>query len=114
MLVKALRYGCEIKQWYALHAYVIMPNHLHIIWTPAVSMSRILQWFKGVTAYRAKRLLRLNGKEAFWQIESYDRWIRSDRELQKIIRYVEFNPVKAGLANSIEEWPWSSAFIQQK
>jgi putative transposase len=66
------------------------------------------KWLKGVTAKRAKRLLSLEVK-AFWQDESYDHWIRSDNELQKLIRYVEWNPVKAGLVGSIEEWPWSSA-----
>jgi putative transposase len=65
---------------------------------------------KGVTAKRAKHWLCLNVK-AFWQDESYDHWIRSERELQKIIRYVEWNPVKAGLADSVEQWPWSSAHV---
>ena len=101
MLVEALQYGASVKQWYALHAYVIMPKHVHVIWTPQVCMSRILQWLKGATARRAKRLLRLTAN-AFWQDESYDRWIRSDKELQKTIRYVEANPVKAGLARSEE------------
>ena len=77
MLVEALQYGASVKQWYALHAYVIMPNHVHVIWTPQVCMSRILQWLKGATARRAKRLLRLTAN-AFWQDESYDRWIRSE------------------------------------
>jgi hypothetical protein len=45
----------------------------------------------------------------FWQDESYDHWIRSSDELQEIIVYVENNPVKAGLAEAAEHWPWSSA-----
>jgi REP element-mobilizing transposase RayT len=110
MLSDALQYGASAKGWYQLHAYVIMPNHVHVIWTPNVAMPRILQWLKGVTAKRAKRLLNLGEIKAFWQDESYDHWIRSDREMQKIIRYVEWNPVKAGLAKSVEEWPWSSAY----
>jgi putative transposase len=52
---------------------------------------RILQWLKSVTAKRAKQLLDWKGK-AFWQEESYDHWIRSDREWQKVLRYVERNP----------------------
>jgi hypothetical protein len=47
--------------------------------------------------------------KAFWQDESYDHWIRSWEELQRVIRYVEWNPVKAGLTKSVEEWPWCSA-----
>jgi hypothetical protein len=37
-------------------------------------------------------------REAFWQREYYDRWIRSDKELASVVAYVEANPVKAGLA----------------
>jgi REP element-mobilizing transposase RayT len=104
-------YGASIRRFYDLHAYVIMPNHVHVVWEPKVSMSRILQWLKGVTAKRAKRILRLDAK-AFWQVESYDRWIRSGSELRNVIRYVEWNPVKAGLVASIGEWPWSSAVLK--
>jgi putative transposase len=112
MLVEALRYGASVKQWYALHAYVIMPNHVHLVWTPTTSMSRVLQRLKGVTSRRAKRLLDLS-EEAFWQPESVDHWIRSDTELQRTIDYVEWNPVKAGLVHSAEEWPWSSAYCKE-
>jgi hypothetical protein len=47
--------------------------------------------------------------QAFWQDESYDHWIRSARELEEIISYVEGNPVNAGLVSTEEQWPWSSA-----
>jgi len=103
MMVEALQYGATTKQLYDLYAYVVMPNHVHVVWEPKISMSLVLQWLKGVTAKRAKRLLGLD-VDAFWQAESYDHWIRSDSELQKIIGYVERNPVKAGLARSIESW----------
>jgi REP element-mobilizing transposase RayT len=109
MVVEALHYyGAFVRGLYDLLAYVVMPNHVHVVWEPKIAMPRLLQWLKGVTAKCAKRLLDLNVK-AFWQDESYDHWIRSERELQKIIRYVEWNPVKAGLAERIEQWPWSSA-----
>jgi REP element-mobilizing transposase RayT len=108
MMVEALQYGAAVKDLYDLHAYVIMPNHVHVVWQPKTAMPSILRWLKSVTANRAKRLLGLNVK-AFWQDESYDHWIRSDAEFQKIVRYVERNPVKAGLVDSIEAWPWSSA-----
>lgn len=109
MVVEALQYGASVRRFYKLHAYVVMPNHVHVIWLPMIPLPRVLQWLKAITAKRAKRLLGLSSS-AFWQEEYYDHWIRSDRELQKITRYVEWNPVKAGLAGSIEEWRWSSAY----
>ncbi len=108
MMIDALQHGASVKRWYLLHAFVIMPNHVHLVWTPSRSMTCVLRWFKSATAKRAKRLLGLSVK-AFWQEESYDHWIRTEQELQKTIRYVEWNPVKAGLVRSVEEWRWSSA-----
>jgi putative transposase len=110
MIIEALHYGERVRRFYDLYAYVVMPNHVHVVWKPRLSLPRILQWLKGVTAKRGKSLLGL-GVKHFWQDESYDHWVRSERELQKIIRYVEWNPVKAGLADCIEEWPWSSAHL---
>ena len=44
----------------------------------------------------------------FWQDESYDHLVRGDEECQRIRRYIEWNPVKAGLAASPEDFPYSS------
>jgi hypothetical protein len=46
----------------------------------------------------------------FWQDESYDHWVRGPEELAKIVRYIEENPVVAGLVSRGEDWRWSSAF----
>ena len=108
MLIEALRYGECSRGFYELFAFVVMPNHVHVIWRPTIPQSRILRWLKGVTAKRAKNILSLEVK-AFWQDESYDHWIRSEKELQRVIRYVEWNPVRAGFADRIADWPWSSA-----
>ena len=45
----------------------------------------------------------------FWQDESYDHWVRTTKELNELIRYVENNPVQAGLVAEEAQWPWSSA-----
>jgi REP element-mobilizing transposase RayT len=108
MVVGALEYGELTRGFYDLHAWVVMPNHGHVVWTPKIAMPKILHWLKGVTAKRAMGMWGLTGGP-FWQDESYDHWVRSLEELQRVIRYVEWNPVKAGLAKSVEDWPWSSA-----
>ena len=48
--------------------------------------------------------------ESFWQRESYDHVIRDGEEMVRLNAYVEWNPVKAGLCETPEEWKWSSAF----
>jgi putative transposase len=104
----AFYFGASQLKLYSLIAYCIMPNHVHMVVFTKVSLGRITKSLKGFTARRANEFLGRTG-ENFWQDESYDHWARSDKELQKIIAYVERNPVRAGLAASIEQWAWSSA-----
>ncbi len=92
-----------------LHAWVIMPNHIHLLMTPYQSPSRLMQLIKGQSARRANLLLGRTGQPV-WQAESYDHWVRCPAEAVRIRRYIERNPVAAGLAARPEDWPWSSAF----
>ena len=107
MLVQTLHYGKAVRRMYHLHAWVIMPNHIHVILEPYLELATITRWFKGRTSRIANRILGRTGKP-FWQDESFDRWIRGAGELQKLIDYVETNPVKAGLVTTADQWPWSS------
>ena len=102
-----LRGACELNQ-YAVLAYVVMPNHVHLLIEPRVPVERITRGGKGVSAQEASHLLGRTGL-TFWQGESFDHWIRTPAEGEKIRRYIEENPVKAGLVGSPEAWPWSSA-----
>lgn len=71
-------------------------------WYP---LSRILRKIKGPTAVDCNRVLKRTG--SFWQHESYDHVIRNGDELERTIWYVLYNPVKAGLVISWEQWPWT-------
>ena len=68
---------------------------------------RIVHSVNLFTSTACNRLLNRRGR--FWQAESYDHWIRDPDELDRVISYIELNPVKAGLADSPEAWPFSSA-----
>jgi putative DNA methylase len=106
-VLTSIQYGVEIGH-YVLHAWVIMPNHVHLLLTPKVSASKLLGSLKAATAKRANLLLQRTGRP-FWQDESYDHLVRNDEEFRRIWRYVESNPVTAGLAARPEEYAWSSA-----
>jgi REP element-mobilizing transposase RayT len=95
---------------YVLRAWVIMPNHVHVVFfpTPNQTVGAIVRSWKLFTAVRANRILNRTGR-AFWQPESFDHWIRNDEECGRCCRYVHNNPVKAQLCKAPEEWPWSSA-----
>jgi REP element-mobilizing transposase RayT len=91
-----------------LHAWVIMPNHVHLLLTPHGDVSRLLRRLKGYSARQANQLLGRTG-QPFWQDESYDHLVRNGEEFRRIESYVLTNPVRAGLAPSVAEFRWSSA-----
>jgi REP element-mobilizing transposase RayT len=96
-------------QRYELRAWVVMPNHVHVVvWPmPGNVLSDILHSWKSFTSKAADRLLGRTGE--FWQRESFDHWIRTDAEHARLAAYTENNPVKACLCRSPEDWKWSSA-----
>ncbi|MBU2583853.1 MAG: hypothetical protein KKH32_00820, partial [Bacteroidetes bacterium] len=68
-------------------------------------VTEILRKLKGSTANKCNKLLNRSG--AFWQHESYDHVVRDIKELQRIVKYVLNNPVKAGLCEKWEDWKYS-------
>lgn len=90
------------------HAWVVMPNHIHLLIEPKAPMAAITKAIKGSTARQANLILGRTGKY-FWQDESFDRWIRDEVEFEKVKMYIEKNPVMAGLVERPEDWPSSSA-----
>jgi REP element-mobilizing transposase RayT len=97
-------------QRYDLHAWVVMPNHVHVVvWPyPEHTLSDILHSWKSFTSKKVNKLLHRDGK-TFWQSESFDHWVRDDAERVRLVAYVENNPVKARLCQRPEDWKWSSA-----
>jgi REP-associated tyrosine transposase len=108
LVVEAIVRGADELRHYALRSYSVMPNHIHLLVTPRRQIREITRALKGTTSRKANELLHRSGLP-FWQDESFDHWVRDDAEFWRLKRYIERNPVKAGLVQSPEEWPWSSA-----
>jgi putative transposase len=100
--------GDRVRAFYDLIAFVVMPNHVHLLIDPKVPAPKITQYVKGVSARRANELLQRTG-QAFWQNESYDHWVRTRQEREKVIRYIEMNPVCANLVSEPHLFRFSSA-----
>ncbi len=90
-----------------IHAYVVMPNHVHVLLEPGSELARITKLIKGGTARAANKILGRTGK-FFWQDESFDHWIRTPTEFDKVQTYIVRNPLKAGFVLHVEDWKWSS------
>ena len=110
-LVRDSIHHCAVAD-FDMHAWVIMPNHVHLLFTPHSNVALVLRRLKGYSARQANQLLGRTGKP-FWQDESYDHLVRNGEEFRRIESYVLTNPVKAGLASSPSEFPWSSAAVAQ-
>jgi type I restriction enzyme R subunit len=121
VVVQAMLYFAGER--YDLLAYVVMPSHIHWLfqplpqWVAALEVDprspreRITYSVNRFSATICNRVLQRKGP--FWQTESYDHWVRDPDELDRVIRYVEENPVKAGLVGKAEHWRYSSAWARK-
>lgn len=100
------------KKRYRLHAWCIMPNHVHIIAEvmPKNDLSKIIHSWKSYTAHKANEILNLTG--AFWQHDAYNHIIRSRKEYHFQIQYTWENPEKAKLRNWQWRWKTDNGFLE--
>lgn len=109
MVLDAIKHFYKVK--YLITTAVIMPDHVHLIMKPLVnasnaeySLSKILQGIKGFTARQINKVR--GAKGAIWQDESFDRIIRDYDEYLEKWNYIRGNPIKAGLCQAPEEYPF--------
>jgi putative transposase len=94
---------------YRLHAYVVMPDHLHLLITPLEAVEKSVQLIKGGFSFRAKRELEWNGE--IWQTGFTDHRIRDEEDWKRHLDYILKNPVEARLVMDAVLYEFS-AFLQ--
>lgn len=94
-----------------LHAAVVMPEHVHLLFTPLhdpegwpFSLPQIMKALKGASARSVNRAMRVLGP--VWQEESFDHVLRSNESMKEKIEYIRQNSVRRGLVKTPEEYPW--------
>jgi putative transposase len=100
---------CRDRGFYGLHAFVVMPDHLHVLLTPGetTTVEKAMQMIKGGSAHRMG--LERPNKFPIWHAGFHDRWMRDGEEYRKAKRYIEQNPAEAKLVESPEDYAFSSA-----
>jgi putative transposase len=108
------------EKYYHLEAYCIMSNHVHALFDFSVQLpekmldfkeedyvqlSKVMQLIKGGTAYKANKILGKRG--SFWEDESFDTFIRSERHRQTVKEYIINNPVKANICKHWKDYPYT-------
>jgi REP element-mobilizing transposase RayT len=106
-LIEAL-FWMESQNVYSLGAFVVLPDHYHavIVLTETKSLSQVMRSIGSHTARQANRIMGASGQ--FWQRGYYDRAIRKTEDINAIFEYIHHNPVRRGLVQSADEWPYSS------
>jgi REP-associated tyrosine transposase len=99
---------CRDRRYYKLHAFVLMPDHFHLLLTPEAetTLEKAMQMIKGGSAHRIRKELGFHWP--VWQPGFHDRWLRDAHEYRTRLNYILQNPVEAHLAASPEEYLWSS------
>ena len=102
-------YGYRREGRFKLHAFVVMPEHVHLLLTPAgdVTLERAIQLIKG--GYSRAFGLAFGGNEV-WQRGFTDHRIRDSQDFERHRDYIHQNPVKRGLVEKAVEYRYSSAF----
>jgi alanyl-tRNA synthetase/REP element-mobilizing transposase RayT len=102
---------------YELYAACVMPDHVHLLLEPRIqtddaegkpvfyALNDILQTLKGVSSHRINKLAGVKGQRV-WENESFDRVIRSERDLEEKFHYICRNPWDSGVAEADEDYPW--------
>ena len=104
LLIETLKHYRDDRK-YLLHEFVIMPDHIHLLFTPAeeISLERAIQYIKGGFSFRLK------ARGPVWQASFSNHRVRDFEDYENHREYIRMNPVRARLAERAEEYPYSSA-----
>jgi putative transposase len=113
LFIEVLR-TCMRSGKMTVHDFVIMPNHVHILITVPgeTSIEKAMQLIKGSFSFRASKELGFGGE--IWQRGYSDVRILDDKSFQQHREYIENNPVRAGLANRPDEYPYGTAYLKKQ
>jgi REP-associated tyrosine transposase len=97
------------KNHFLLHEFVIMPDHIHLLITPAedVSLEKAVQYIKGGFSFRAKR--ELGYVSEVWQTGFGNHRVKDRMDYENHRAYIRDNPIKRGLCRRAEMFAYSSA-----
>jgi putative transposase len=113
LMIDVLRSYVAAKK-FVLNDFVVMPDHFHLIITldRTITVERAVQLVKGNFSYRAKK--ELGFQRDIWQPGFSDERIWDRESFLAHRKYIDENPVKAGLAKTAEEYPYCSAYFRKK
>jgi REP element-mobilizing transposase RayT len=92
-------------------AYCFMPDHIHLLAAASdeADLPAFMRTFKQRTGYSCKKALGWDGP--FWQKSYYDHILRSEERVEAVAAYIWGNPVRAGLVQDMDSYPFSGSLV---
>jgi REP-associated tyrosine transposase len=116
LLRSAFRYARD-RHAFTIDAIVVLPDHLHTIWSlPTGDRDFALRWRLVKSAFSRglpegepiSESRAAKGERGIWQRRYWEHTLRDERDLERHIDYIHFNPVKHGHVGKVKNWPYSS------
>jgi putative transposase len=113
LLIDVLR-SCVAVKRFRVHDFVVMPDHLHVLLTVTgeSTIERAMQFIKGGFSYRMKKELGYLGE--VWQRGFSELRVEDKESFIRHREYIAQNPVRAGLADTPEKFPYSFAYLEKQ
>ncbi len=104
MVLKSLHW-LEKQEKIILDAAVVMPDHLHFV--AGIKQGSLAKLMRSLKSYTAKKINILLEREGpFWQPQYHDHTVRKDEDLNEVVLYTLYNPVRAGFVNDFHDYPF--------
>jgi putative transposase len=89
-----------------------MPDHLHVLLSPARSERPLAYWLDVFKSYTTNQYMRMGYRSPLWQPSAHDHVCRAAETAENALTYIVNNPVRAGLVQGWQEWPWTKIFVE--
>jgi REP element-mobilizing transposase RayT len=96
---------------FRLYGYCLMPDHLHVLLSPAESRVPVGTWLREFKSFTTRRQQLQSGEAELWQRSAHDHVCRTEETAEKVLAYIVNNPVRAGLVERWQDWAWTKVFI---
>ena len=95
----------------AVGRYVLMPEHVHLFVSLPATEITLSRWVQALKNVLGKELLRCGFQKPHWQPGFFDHVLRSSESYSEKWEYVRMNPVRAGLCEEPEQWPYQGEIV---
>ena len=97
---------------YRLYGYCLMPDHLHVLLSPAESDKPMSHWLDVFKSYTTHCWMKSSHRAPLWQPSANDHVCRTGETAETVLAYIVNNPVRAGLVDCWQDWRWTKVFIE--